>query len=243
MVSYDSENFLLPKFPRTRHLPIDPNATRDDLILSTKEMDTVLSSGRTFIEEKVDGANCGVTIHPETGEPVIRNRNHILNKAYGRKGTPAKLQFAPLWNWYYNHADKIHKLADWLGFMPSIYGEWLYARHSVVYDELADYFIAFDVYDPHRRIFLNPDVWTDFANLAGFKTIPRIAVGNFNADDLRDIRDGLSAYSSVNLREGVYGKVCDDERVLYRFKMVRPDFITDDHWNTKPLVKNKLERT
>lgn len=53
-----------------------------------------------WIQEKVDGANMGVSW---TSGPVLRNRNHILKKGYIEKDTPAKLQFRPAWNWLHQH--------------------------------------------------------------------------------------------------------------------------------------------
>ena len=74
------------------------------------------------VEEKIDGACVGIR---HTGdEPIIRNREHILRKGY-LKDTPAKMQFRPLWGYYYEHRENFaalntllladrHKL-DWYG--------------------------------------------------------------------------------------------------------------------------------
>ena len=35
-----------------------------------------------------------------------------------------------------------------------LYGEWLYARHTVVYDKLPDWFLAFDVFDSRKGKFM-----------------------------------------------------------------------------------------
>lgn len=70
---------MIPEFPKTRHLhQVD---------------DSILLSDNLFIEEKVDGANCGMALID--GHPVIRNRTHVLNKGYVKKNTPAKIQFRP----------------------------------------------------------------------------------------------------------------------------------------------------
>jgi hypothetical protein len=232
---YDYENTLLPKFPRTQHLPVEPNATRDDLIAPLSSL-SVLESYTLSVEEKIDGANCGITIY--NGEPLVRNRNHILNKGYGRKDTPAKNQYAPLWNWFYYNADRFYKLEKELGYMPSVYGEWLYARHTIEYDLLPEYFIAYDIYSPVEKTFLCTDVYRDLLTAAGFTVIPRLSVGPITVENLISFRDGTSVFSTHMQREGIYLKTMNKEGYMgERYKMVRNHFITDDHWNNKSLVK------
>ena len=36
-----------------------------------------------------------------------------------------------------------------------MYGEWLYAKHTVYYDALPHYFLEFDIYDKEQAIFLS----------------------------------------------------------------------------------------
>lgn len=242
-MAYDYEKEIVPKFLRTKHLPFYPNARRDDLIASEEEVLEAFNSNFTItIEEKVDGANCGITFNRQTGEPVIRNRNHILSKGYSRKNTPAKNQFAPIWTWWYSNEYKIKELAKLLGFIPTIYGEWLYARHSVSYDLLPDYFVAFDIYRPEDSTFLAPQIYRSALKEVGFSIVPLIFNSNsgIKTERLIEFREEISSFSSTARREGLYLKVSDEDKVVGRFKMVRPDFITDDNWNKKELIKNKL---
>jgi len=51
---------ILPDYPRTQHLCHKPNAQRLDLIASDKESQIIFNDDNTFIEDKVDGANCGI---------------------------------------------------------------------------------------------------------------------------------------------------------------------------------------
>jgi len=235
---HEYEN-IIPRFVRTMHLPIEPNASRNDLVAKPSVLKLIFENKNVNIEEKIDGANCGMTIIND--HPVIRNRNHILSKAQsGRSRTPAKLQFAAIWNWFYSNAKKFEKLASELGFMPSIYGEWLYAIHSVEYDLLPDFFVAYDIYDYRRKIFLNPLTARSLLEKAGFSLPHKLTNPKVNTEDsLRLMRDGHSIFSSVSQREGIYIKTYDEDQILDRFKMVRKDFITDDHWNKKELRKNR----
>lgn len=36
-----------------------------------------------------------------------------------------------------------------------MYGEWLYAKHTVYYDELTHYFMEFDLFDREKNAFLS----------------------------------------------------------------------------------------
>lgn len=49
------------KFPRTPHLQASQSATRDDLVLTRADADALLSAAHITVEEKVDGANIGIS--------------------------------------------------------------------------------------------------------------------------------------------------------------------------------------
>lgn len=234
---YDLEKRVLPEFPRTHHLPIEPNAQRDDLVVSEQELNFLLNSKDVTIEEKIDGSNCGMTILYDY--PIIRNRSHILNKSYsGNSKTPAKIQFASIWTWWYSNANKFNKLGKILGYLPSVYGEWMFARHTVSYNALPDTFVAFDLYNWKEEKFLASKIARPALEEAGFTVIPLIAQDVvLTREKLLQLRDGQSAFSTEQ-REGIYIKVSDGKYITNRYKMVRPDYKTDDKWNRKPLVKN-----
>jgi ATP-dependent RNA circularization protein (DNA/RNA ligase family) len=236
---YEVEHFLLPGFPRTHHLPIEPNAQRDDLVVSDEELTLLLNATNVTIEEKIDASNCGITVL--NGNPVIRNRTKILNKAYTGSKTPAKMQFSPIWTWYYRNANKFKKLADILGFMPSVYGEWMFAKHTVFYNRLPDLFVVFDVYEAGKG-YIASKIARKSLEEAGFSVVPLIAQDiKLTPDILKELRDGDSMFSDEK-REGIYIKVSDENYITHRYKMVRPDFKTDDNWNKKAIVKNIIRR-
>ena len=39
-----------------------------------------------------------------------------------------------------------------------LFGEWLYAQHSISYSNLPDYFLAFDLYNKKKKLFYNRDI-------------------------------------------------------------------------------------
>lgn len=241
MIDLDKKLKILPDFPRTKHAPIEPNAQRDDLIANADEFWEVVSdkNHKVFISEKIDAANVGITIYED--QPLIRNRNKILSKNYDGGKTPAKLQFSPIWTWYYSNKDKFEVLGDALGYMPCVYGEWMYARHTIKYDQLPDYFIAFDLYNPEECVYYTSDVFITHLKMCGLHIVPQLSIeGKITEDKLIKLRDGKSEFSNEN-KEGIYIKVCDENKVLYRFKMVRNGFVQGEHWNKRgTLEKNEI---
>jgi ATP-dependent RNA circularization protein (DNA/RNA ligase family) len=238
-MDYRAEKYILPDFPRTKHLPIEPNAQRDDLVASQDELGLLLQTNKAIIEEKIDGSNCGIIVSGDY--PIIRNKNHILNKNYtGNRGTPAKAQFSPIWTWFYRNKEKFERLNEIVGYEVGVYGEWMFAKHVIYYDLLPDLFIAYDIYDAKNKYFLSPKVTRSILIEAGFSVVPLLAEDvDLSVDKLLSLRNGKSEFSNET-REGIYIKVHDDTKIINRYKMVRADYTTDENWNKKALVKNKV---
>jgi hypothetical protein len=226
---------LLPDYPRTQHLCYKPNAQRLDLIASEKDCKILLENENTFCEEKVDGASVGIILFENN--PIIRNRSNILQKGKsGHLRTPAKIQFASIWNYFYEHIYRFEKLNELCGFNASVYGEWLYALHGIEYDKLPSFFIPYDIYDWERGIFIPTGRTRDLLKLAGFDLVPLPSY-----DFLEKFMDEKSEFSNLDKREGVYIKVCNEESITHRFKWVRSDFIQGSRWDERKITKNKLE--
>jgi RNA ligase len=232
---------LLPDYPRTRHLCHKPNAQRLDLISTEKECEVIFNNDNVYFEEKVDGASVGLCYYQNN--PIIRNRNNFLQKGKsGHLRTPAKLQFAPIWNFFYENVHKFDKLNELAGFEASIYGEWMMALHGVIYDRLPSYLMTYDVYDWTCDKFLDPGEARNLLTTAGFDVVPLLHRGKIpNFEFLENFMKEKSPFSTSDLREGVYVKVSDGRYMTDRFKWVRSDFIQGCHWSERKLTKNKLE--
>src|SRR5215831_4461101 len=235
-----SDKRLLPEFPKTRHLPYKPNAVRDDLVASVEDCAVIFTLATVYVEEKVDGANSGMMLHE--GRPIIRNRSHVLNKGY-LKDTPAKVQFRPIWNWFYDNKKSFAAINRMAGGPVGIYGEWLYALHGIEYDRLPEWFVAYDVYDPEEGKFLDTAKARHLLTAAGFQTTPFLHGGPIQGwEQLERFCNEASAYSGKDRREGVYVKVSDGRFVTHRFKMVRADFVQGCKWNERKITKNQLAK-
>ena len=64
------------KFPRTHHLIVlSKNVDRDDLFMDKTEAKPYYTE-TVNVEEKIDGANLGISLDPETKKILLQNRSH-----------------------------------------------------------------------------------------------------------------------------------------------------------------------
>ncbi|MEU6752554.1 RNA ligase family protein, partial [Spirillospora sp. NPDC046719] len=134
---------MLRKYPRTRHIE-GSRLQPGDHDLAARPFSAI--AGRYLVvEEKLDGANCGISFSSD-GELRLQSRGHYLT------GGPRERQFGPLKAWA---ASVQHVLRERLGDRYVMYGEWLYAKHTVFYDALPHYFCEFDVLDQRDGTFLS----------------------------------------------------------------------------------------
>ncbi len=230
---------LLPEFPRTIHLPWKPNAVQNDVIAVGTDADLIFTTPHTYVEEKVDGANCAMMFYE--GEAVIRNRSHILNKGY-LKDTPAKIQFRSAWTWFYENKKKFDVINNIAGRQVGVYGEWLLALHGIEYDKLPTLFMAYDVFDCEAGNFLDIDFARLLLEKSGFIMTPLLHKGPVKDwEQLENWCNEPTTFSSTDLREGVYVKVSTDQQfVTHRFKMIRSGFVQGSKWDEEKMTKNKL---
>lgn len=237
MKNFAKEKLILPEYPRTKHINFKANAKRDDLISTEKESVVLFTSPYVYIQEKVDGASVGMTRF--AGEPLIRNRNHILRKGYVKK-TPAKEQFLPIWTWYYKNEHKFVELEKIAG-QVSVYGDWCVAQHGLEYNLLPDWLITYDLFDCNIGRFIDPKKTKEFLIQAGFSVVPELHVGTLDSyETLEKLANQPSPFTTLGHREGLYVKVSDGNWVTHRFKMVREGFEQGSLWSDKKIKKNSL---
>ncbi len=222
----DRAKFLLPEFPSTPHLPFQPNTDRDDSVASEEQARVIFSAPIVSVEEKMDGSFVAWTLGDQD-EVILRNRNHVLRKGFTAR-TEAKKQYAPLWNYAYQHADRLRAVRA-AAARPrlAVCGEWLVMTHGTRYDKKrtkACPFVAFDLYDPDEGYYLDPHLARRLLLGAGFTCPDWLASLVCSYEHLAELARGPSSWSSLDPREGVYVKVGDGQRVTHRFKMRRPGF-------------------
>jgi hypothetical protein len=248
------------KYPRTRHIEgsrLQPGDEDLDAVKFSK-----LAGRHLVVEEKVDGANCGISF-ATNGELQLQSRGHFLT------GGPREKHFALFKQWANSHAAA---LRDRLDDRYVIYGEWLFAKHTIFYDALPHYLMEFDVLDTANGEFLSTPRRAELLDGLPIVSVRVLYEGEFkNKKDLtlligasEFIRPGhlvrlrheterLGFDADKILREtdrstemeGLYIKVEEDGVVTERYKYIRPDFLTavlaaDGHWLNRPIVPNLL---
>jgi hypothetical protein len=229
------------KYPRTPHL-FGSKGTDDDKHLGRKESEAFIADPSLIVEEKLDGTNVGIHF-TSGGRMVLQCRGHEITE-----GMHPQYDLFKQWT-----SVKRPALEAMLGGQFILYGEWLYAKHSIHYRKLPHYFFEFDIYDKDAGQFLALEARFTLLEGTGIHTVPVIHRGAATADELRSLI-GPSAFGSAFdnpltdrmdlLMEGLYLRTEADGRVTGRAKMVRPEFVEkvkqSDHWQHQGMVPNEL---
>ncbi len=220
------------RYPRTPHLAwLGPGEPREDKLLSPAEAHELLSH-EVVVEEKVDGANVGLSVDGY-GDLRAQNRGSYLLRG------AVHPRFDRLFPWL-----EVRKAALVEALVPELilFGEWRYALHSVRYTRLPDWFVAFDVYDRVRHEFWSSVRRDDLVRHLGLMLVPRLARGRFDLQGLKRLI-GPSRFGD-GPAEGLYVRRDDGKHLIARAKLVRPEFVQaiDQHWSSRALQHNRILR-
>jgi len=220
------------RFPHTPHIAwLGRGEPRGDKVLAPAEAHELLSH-HVVIEEKVDGANLGLSVD-ELGTLRAQNRGRYLTADHA---TP---QFKTLARWL---APREQALADALYPDLMLFGEWCYAVHSIRYTALPDWFLGFDVYDRAKGVFWSAARRDELLAKAGVAAVPKLGEGHY---DLAALKELLGHSQLTDDRaEGLYVRREDHDHLLTRAKLVQPEFVQaiEEHWSRRTLEKNSLAR-
>ena len=135
---------MFVKFPSTPYIEFENNMDiRTDKILSKEEVHIFLGN-EIYVEEKIDGANLGISFN-DRGECLLQNRGDYLY-------FPLSGQWSALNKWLNINENTIFEniTNEYI-----LFGEWCYATHSIKYDALPDWFVAFDIFDKKENKFFS----------------------------------------------------------------------------------------
>jgi ATP-dependent RNA circularization protein (DNA/RNA ligase family) len=217
------------KFPSTPHLAIVPGVDiRGDKVLTESERDAFLAHELT-VEEKVDGANLGLSFDGN-GNIRVQNRGAYLH-------LPGLGQWKKLGDWLARRTDA---LFEHLSDRYILFGEWCYAQHSIFYDCLPDWFLAFDIYDRENGLFLATDRRDQIIADLHISRVPAIARGRFTYLEIQKLLSQSKLSSQP--AEGLYLRIDRGDWLAQRAKLVRPLFIqaVEQHWSRSPIRPNQL---
>jgi ATP-dependent RNA circularization protein (DNA/RNA ligase family) len=220
------------KYEKTYRIRIPQYDVKGKFYLSDEEVKLLLA-GAVSIEEKIDGANTGIIRH---------KKGFHLQKRGSLVGQSEHPQFGALHNWANGVGyDKIMAVPP--GHL--IYGEWAWAQHTIFYDKLPDYFLAFDVMHTPSGYWFNLKERFEFCETYGFSQVPLISMGYYSKMDLFDLIPGPSAFGEF--AEGIVVKRYRKGNNYLRGKIVKPEFMKtldeeDEHWTKRKLSINKLAK-
>ncbi len=203
------------KYPRTPHHPWSPGVGSDDKVAS--ELSRLVGQD-VVVTEKMDGENT----------TLYRNGYHARSLDSG---------YHPSRSWLAGwHAGVAHAIPEgW-----RVCGENLYARHSVRYDALPGYFLAFSVWDEDDRCLS----WAATLEWLAERDIPVVPVlfrGLLTDAALRGIVKGIDPARQEGFVIRTAGDFALADFPTHVVKWVRAGHVTDaQHWSKGPVVPNRL---
>ncbi len=229
------------KYPRTPHIQGSRLQPGDE------DLDSIpfrnIASKYLVVEEKIDGANTAISFSTD-GQMRLQSRGHYLT------GGEREKHFNLFKQWAYSHSVTFWEV---LGSRYILYGEWLYAKHTVFYDYLPHYFLEYDLLDLEDKQFLSTQSRTELLGGLPLVSVPVLFSGKLNyykqltqlltqshyiqpghlarfrqvcEERGLDVERSLSQTDSSSLMEGLYIKVEEDGIVKERYKYVRASFLT-----------------
>ncbi|MDJ1472632.1 RNA ligase family protein [Xanthocytophaga flava] len=232
----------IKKYPRTRHIEGSRLQKGDEDLKSVPFEE--IKGKFLVIEEKMDGANAGISFS-ERGELLLQSRGHYLTGGYRER------HFDLLKTWANTYAPQMW---DVIGDEYIIYGEWMYAKHTVYYTDLPHYFLEFDIYDKVKDVFLSTFQRRDILEFMPFMKSVKILfegplthkeqfydfithshfINDHHMECLKSDCEKLGLRYDIAAKEtnpspvmeGLYIKQENEQIVEDRFKFVRADFLT-----------------
>ena len=230
---------ILKKYPRTPHLEGSRLQPGDEDLSQIPF--SYIKGKHLVVEEKIDGANTAVSFSEE-GELLLQSRGHYLTGGYRERHYNLMKQWANI------HQEALFEV---LGTRYIMYGEWMYAKHTVYYDKLPHYFLEFDIFDRQEQIFLSTGRRHALLKTLPVVSVPVLKEGAFQTKEALLSLLGTSRYISPekthtvrqsceklgldverqvretdasDTMEGLYIKVEENGQVVDRLKFVRPSF-------------------
>lgn len=230
------------KYPRTPHL-FGSQGTPDDKHLSEAESNHFIADDSLIVEEKIDGTNVGIHFTAD-GQMVLQCRGHLITE-----GMHSQYDLFKQWATVKRPVLEERLASDFI-----LFGEWMYARHSIHYRQLPHYFFEFDIYDKESESYLSLEKRLELLKGTGIQTVPVLNKGAIKRRQLEELI-GPSCFDSRfdnpvtrrtdDLMEGLYLRVESEGVVTGRAKFVRMEFVEkvkqSTHWQHQAMVPNLLK--
>ncbi|MEO1518271.1 MAG: RNA ligase family protein [Bacteroidota bacterium] len=216
---------LSRKYGRTFHYPFSPGTTSDDRI-HHQYWEDVQQLKRVIHTEKLDGEN------------TCLNQYGVFARSHAAPTRHPWAEYLKIrWNSIKNELGELE-----------IFGENLYAIHSIAYEQLEQHFYVFAVREQDR--WLSWEEVQFYAALLDFPTVPQLAIVEPDTEEtyreeILQIVQQRSCFLSVDAHsgapcqmEGIVSRNWADyavaDRQRHLFKYVRKDHVkTDEHWTRR----------
>ncbi len=205
------------KYPRTYHLPWSPGVGKDDRVLedlSGLELEEVVVTG------KMDGEN------------TTMYRDYIHARSLDSRHHPSRAWVKQL------HSKICHDIPKgW-----RVCGENLYAKHSIHYKDLLDYFLVFSIWNV-KNVCLDWWETSEWIQLLGLQRVPLLYKGIFDQQAIhKAFMDWQGVYGE---QEGYVVRVYDPfhySKFNHKVgKFVRQNHVqTHGHWMREKMETNQL---
>ena len=199
------------KYPRTHHVPWSPGVTKDDKIHPNVDF---FKNKEVIITEKMDGEN--TTMYSDYLHARSIDANSHWTQSY------------------------VRQLQGQIGHsIPKgwrVCGENLFAKHSIGYNNLKDFFLMFSIWND-KNICLSWQDTIEWAELLSLQLVPVIYKGIYDEDVARN------CYKPNT--EGYVIRVADSfsysQFKLSVAKFVRKNHVgTSNHWKFERIEKNQI---
>ena len=212
-------------------IPFDKKQRANKRYATEKDIEELLSC-EIVIDEKFDGSIVSFT---REGTDIVAygRRNEIMRNGILTNRNKA---YILLDDWYWKHEENLKQIP--CGY--TIFGEWLYAKHTIFYDKLPDYWMCFDIFNGKEFMYFLSDEYWDISEKINLWMLPRLEIGMFSINGLKRV---------AQKKESVYGSRMEGyvaknyEKQIF-MKFVNHEFDIDleenGHWLKQPLEINKL---
>jgi hypothetical protein len=204
------------KYPRTPHLPFSPGVSSDDKVLDSIEH---FVGKEVVVTEKLDGECTGMT------------RELCHARSLDSKDHPSRHRVKTL------HGEIAYLIP--IGF--KLFGENVYAKHSIHYTELTDYFYLFTM--QASAWWLGWDEVVEWANLLNIHHVPVLYRGIWDEEKIKACWTGKSVFGPE--QEGYVVRLAEpflfENFATSVAKFVRKDHVqTSEHWLQQEITPNIL---
>lgn len=224
------DNLRPIRFPHTAYVCVgDVLLGKEDKVLRRAGLASILQEV-VAIEEKIDGTNLGMWFD-EDGLLRLLNKDTVVTST-------SDGQFCLLHEWLALHEPILREI---LHDRFALFGEWCYARHTLPYDDLPDWFLGYDVYDRIAERFLSVTRRDELLAKLQIATVPHLFSGRLQSIHQLTNFIAKSRYGSAYM-EGVYLRIDKGDHLRLRAKFVRSGFrqVDKEHWKTVPITANRL---